>query len=200
LVTPTELDEAGTLAHYRQAHDDDPQENQLAYAWARQVIEMDPSDRKCLSQVVQEALEPGLRKGWNWLYILLDGLTGQQRVVWKQKPGKRTTPRRSPPAGGREGKNVGRALDLPRRQREVLQALYEKGATDSEDRLTSEQIGKAICPSLYSAAFKEPISKLSALQLIATKTGRGGGCWLTAEGLNVAREGANRRAQRNKKR
>jgi hypothetical protein len=145
-------------------------------------------------------LEPSLRKGWNWLYILLDGLTGQQRVVWKQKPSTRTTPRLSPPAEESKGKSVGRALDLPQRQREVLQALYEKGATDSEDRMTTEQIGEAICPSVYSASFKEPISKLSALQLIATKTGRGGGCWLTAEGLNVAQKRAKRRAQRNPKR
>jgi hypothetical protein len=194
-----QLDEAETLAHYRQARDD-PQENQLGYAWARQVIETDPTDRERLAQLVQAALEPGLRKAWNWVYILLDGLTDQQRLVWKQKPGKRTTPKLSPPAQEGKGKSVGRALDLTQRQREILQALYNQGARDSDDRMTTEQIAEAICPSLYSASLKEPISKLSARQLIATKAGRGGGCWLTAEGLTVARERAKRRAQRNKKR
>jgi hypothetical protein len=194
-----QLDETATLAHYRQARDD-PQESQLAYAYARQIIATKPTDRKRLAHLVQHALNPGLWKAWDWVYILLDGLSGQQKLVWKQKPAEGTIPTPSPPVQGGTGKGGECVLDLTQRQCEILQTLYGRGATDREERMTTEQIAKSICPFLYSASLKEPISKLSALHLIATKTGRGGGCWLTPEGLSVIREKEKRRHQRNKKR
>jgi hypothetical protein len=99
-----QLDEAATLAHYRQQRDD-PQEAQIAYAHAKQIIGADPADRQRLTQLVRDTTEePGLRLAWDWVYILLDGLTGQQHVAWKQEAGQPM-----PPTPAAEGKGVGGA-------------------------------------------------------------------------------------------
>jgi hypothetical protein len=80
-----EVDDAGTLAHYRQQRDD-PEETQLAYAHARLIIEADPADRQRLRELVQDAVEePGLRRTWDWVSNLLYGLTGQQKLVWQSE-------------------------------------------------------------------------------------------------------------------
>jgi hypothetical protein len=87
-----QLDEPATLAHYRQQHTD-PQESQTACAHARQIIEADPTDHQALRQLVRDAAEePGLRGAWDWVSILLSGLTGQQKLLWKQDPSDRRTP------------------------------------------------------------------------------------------------------------
>jgi hypothetical protein len=78
------VDKAMTLAHYRRERDD-PQESEIAYDHAVQIIRADPTHRKRLAQLVQDGWdEPGLRKAWDWVYILLHGLTGQQMLAWKQ--------------------------------------------------------------------------------------------------------------------
>jgi hypothetical protein len=65
-----ELNESATLAHYNQLGG--PEENRLAYAYARQLIETDPAERELLSRLVRDAVEErGLRKAWDWIHILL---------------------------------------------------------------------------------------------------------------------------------
>jgi nucleoside phosphorylase len=80
------LDEAATLGHYRQQRDD-PEETRLAYGHAKQIIATDPADHERLAQLVRDAVEePGLRRTWDWVHILVAGLIGQQKVVWQDDP------------------------------------------------------------------------------------------------------------------
>jgi hypothetical protein len=72
---------------------------------------------------------------------------------------------------------------LSERQLEVLEALHQLKAFDSNTRRTTDNVavrvgGKDANP----ACFKEPIVELTSLGLVGTKQGRGGGCWLTAKG------------------
>ncbi len=73
------------------------------------------------------------------------------------------------------------------RQYAVLQAMLELKAADAQARRTTGEIARrAEGKQARVDNFKEPIAALEKLGLIATKEGRGGGCWLTAEGLCLA--------------
>src|SRR5262249_25576784 len=111
------LDEAATLTHYRQQRDD-PQESQIAYAHAKQIIEADPADRQSLKELVRDAVEePGLRKAWDWVFNLLYGLTGQQKLVWKSErdrakpPSSPTSEAKGSPESGVRHPSDGRTLE-----------------------------------------------------------------------------------------
>jgi len=89
-----QVDDAATLAHYRKEHDD-PQERRIAYDYAKLIIETNPIDCQRLTKLVREALdEPGLRGTWEWLSILLKGLTGQ---LWLVTKGEEANPAAGPP-------------------------------------------------------------------------------------------------------
>jgi hypothetical protein len=49
-----DLDESATLAHYNQLGS--PEENRLAYAYARHLIKTDPAERERLSTLVRDAV------------------------------------------------------------------------------------------------------------------------------------------------
>jgi hypothetical protein len=78
-----QIDQVATVAHYRQQNDDQ-QEVPILVAYARQMIEIDPTNEQELATLVRDSAQaPGLLKAWDWVYILLDGLAGQQALVWK---------------------------------------------------------------------------------------------------------------------
>jgi hypothetical protein len=72
---------------------------------------------------------------------------------------------------------------LSEHQREVLLALLQLKAFDSDSRATTETTaGKAAGPRADPEAFKAPVSGLKQLGLVGSKEGRGGGIWLTPPG------------------
>jgi hypothetical protein len=113
-----QIDQVATVAHYRQ-QDDDQQEVPILVAYARQLIETDPVNEQELATLVRDsAQEPGLLKAWDWVYILLDGLAGQQALVWKgthsrsdEESSRSTTPR--PKAEGPALENWALAVEYP---------------------------------------------------------------------------------------
>jgi hypothetical protein len=76
---------------------------------------------------------------------------------------------------------------LSQRQYYILQAMLRLGATSPDTLRTTIEIAKKADPDADPDAFKEPIADLKKRNFIATKEGRGGGCWLTPEGLTLAR-------------
>jgi hypothetical protein len=201
------LDEDATLAHYRQ-RGQDPQLVQVAYRYARQVIETDPDDHERLTRLVRGAVdEPGLREAWQWISILLNGLAGDQRLVWQAAettaPLSPETPTVSAAKGAQQllptgqGEASGttnrsaqpirggdKTLALSQRQYHILEALKRLGATSPNNREpTCEIARKAEGTTAHSATFKQAVADLARRDLVATKTGRGGGVWLTANGL-----------------
>tara|TARA_Y100000593_G_scaffold69346_1_gene127380 strand:+ start:957 stop:1823 length:867 start_codon:yes stop_codon:yes gene_type:complete len=77
---------------------------------------------------------------------------------------------------------------LSERKYLILQALLEMGATSADARQTTVAVverteGKAAEP----VHFKTDIASLKGADFIDTKEGRGGGCWLTAKGRNLAK-------------
>jgi len=78
---------------------------------------------------------------------------------------------------------------LSERAQLVLVAMLELGAIDSDRRKSTEDIAaKALGPGSDANALKDVMSELSTRQLIKTKTGRTGGCWLTERGCSRARK------------
>lgn len=76
---------------------------------------------------------------------------------------------------------------LNERAQEVLQAMLELGAVDSDQRKPTETIAiKAIGQCADANSLKVVMSELKTRKLINSKTGRGGGCWLTANGRQRA--------------
>lgn len=73
------------------------------------------------------------------------------------------------------------------RQYEVLEAMLDLEALTADRRCTTAEIAKTATGTIDADAFKESIADLKKRGLIATKEGRGGGCWLTPEGAHVAR-------------
>jgi hypothetical protein len=74
-------------------------------------------------------------------------------------------------------------VQLSGRQEVVLQALLEMKAFDSDSRESTPRIAKAAEGEQADPnSFKEPISDLVTKKLVKTKSGRGGGCWLTPLG------------------
>ncbi len=77
---------------------------------------------------------------------------------------------------------------LTERQRNCLQALYESKAFDADSCLRASEIAvKVDGRGAGSESFKKPLSDLAMRELVASKTGRGGGSWLTAEGQELVR-------------
>lgn len=72
---------------------------------------------------------------------------------------------------------------LSDRAQEVLVAMLELGAIDSDSRRSTAEIAaKAIGPGTDANSLKNVMADLSTRKLVVSKTGRGGGCWLTKNG------------------
>jgi hypothetical protein len=73
---------------------------------------------------------------------------------------------------------------LSQRQYHILEALKLLGATCPNNREPTCEIAlKAEGTTAHSATFKQAVADLARRDLVATKTGRGGGVWLTPHGL-----------------
>jgi len=78
---------------------------------------------------------------------------------------------------------------LSERARLVLVAMLELDAVDSDRRQSTERIAvKALGASTDPNALKSVMAELKTRRLIDSKTGRGGGCWLTESGLPRAQK------------
>ncbi|MEX1231117.1 MAG: hypothetical protein WEB58_12805 [Planctomycetaceae bacterium] len=76
---------------------------------------------------------------------------------------------------------------LSQRAQLVLAAMYEMALFDSDQRRATEDIAvKALGPDADANSLKSVMIELKSLQMIETKTGRGGGCWLTKKGRTRA--------------
>jgi hypothetical protein len=82
---------------------------------------------------------------------------------------------------------------LSERSQYVLVAMLDLGAIDSDGRRSTADIAaKALGKQADANALKTVMADLSTRKLIQTKTGPGGGCWLTEPG--IARANKLRRA------
>lgn len=78
---------------------------------------------------------------------------------------------------------------LNERGQHVLIAMLELDAVDSDRRRTTEEIAvKALGDGTDPNALKNVMSDLKTRQYVLSKTGRGGGCWLTEKGQERARK------------
>jgi len=78
---------------------------------------------------------------------------------------------------------------LSDRARFVLHAMLELDAVDSDRRRSTEDIAvKAIGRAVDANALKSVVADLKTRNLIDTKAGRGGGCWLTDRGQARAKK------------
>ncbi len=76
---------------------------------------------------------------------------------------------------------------LSERQYEILEAMYNLKATDPARRKATEDIARAAeGAGVNPEVFKRPVADLVRRGFVATKGGRGGGCWLTATGRALA--------------
>lgn len=81
------------------------------------------------------------------------------------------------------------AEPLSERAQDVLIAMLQLVAVDSDSRKpTAEIAARALGSEADANALKSVMSDLATRQLIDTQTGRGGGCWLTAEGQRRAQK------------
>lgn len=72
---------------------------------------------------------------------------------------------------------------LAERAQLVLIAMKQLGAIDSDTRRTTDVIAaRALGSECDANALKSVMSDLNTRQLIETKKGRGGGCWLSKKG------------------
>ncbi len=72
---------------------------------------------------------------------------------------------------------------LSERARDVLQAMLELDAVDSDRRKPTEVIAlKAFGTGTDANSLKNVMAELKTRELVDSKTGRGGGCWLTDSG------------------
>jgi len=66
------------------------------------------------------------------------------------------------------------------RQRDCLRVLAERKAIDADSRMTAEQLAPAVLgKGGQPEALKVPLADLAARGLVESKSGRGGGCWLS---------------------
>jgi len=78
---------------------------------------------------------------------------------------------------------------LSERAQLVLVAMLELGSIDSDTRTTTAEISvRAIGGQADANSLKTVMSELRTRGLIKTKTGSGGGCWLTEKGLARAQK------------
>ncbi len=64
----------------------------------------------------------------------------------------------------------------------ILQAMYELKCNE----LNRMSAGEIITTALYKGDEKRCFNQLKRLELVATKQGRNGGCWLTTKGSSIA--------------
>jgi hypothetical protein len=189
-----QIDERATMANFRQQKDD-PEEIPLLYAYAKQILRVDPADRDHLAKLVRQTVEePGLIKAWDWLYILLGGLLGRLKLAWKQGPGEVTAPallaaNQGAPAIPSEMLSVtvtepGDAR-LQESQLDILQALRAMGAFTVDTKKTGEEIATKVGGNATAQSVKKPLSNLKKLKLVDSRTGRRGGSWLTVRGKEI---------------
>jgi hypothetical protein len=82
---------------------------------------------------------------------------------------------------------------LNERAQDVLVAMLESGALDSDTRKSTEDIAaKALSQHADANALKSVMSDLKTREYVRSKTGRGGGCWLTEKGRLRAEKLRNR--------
>lgn len=82
---------------------------------------------------------------------------------------------------------------LSERAQYVLQAMLELDAVDSDRRKSTEVIAvKAFGTGTDPNSLKSVMAELKHRELIRSKMGRGGGCWLTDSGLRRAQKLRNR--------
>lgn len=77
---------------------------------------------------------------------------------------------------------------LSERAQHVLQAMLVLDAVDSDRRRATEEIAAKALGNLDANALKSVMAELKTRELIDSKTGRGGGCWLTDSGLQRAQK------------
>ncbi len=78
---------------------------------------------------------------------------------------------------------------LDEKQYLILEWMLREDRTSPDNRTNNKEISRGVDGKNASEqAFKEPLSKLVHLKLTDSKTGRGGGCWLTAEGIEIAKK------------
>jgi hypothetical protein len=85
-------------------------------------------------------------------------------------------------------KNTSKSADkLSDRQLDIIGFLWEKKAINVGSRQQTREIADVILgKNLGADGLKRPISDLKRLGLIDTKTGSGGGCWLSPQGIALA--------------
>ena len=71
----------------------------------------------------------------------------------------------------------------------ILEWMLSNGSISSENRTNNKEISLGVDGNLASEqAFKVPLAELRKThELIDSKTGRGGGCWLTPKGIAIAK-------------
>jgi hypothetical protein len=91
-------------------------------------------------------------------------------------------------SGERTKANGDRATEQPdalsQLQYDILDALRSLKATDPEKRATGPQIAHKVGGDATDQSVKAPLSDLKKRELVDSKTGKGGGSWLTSAGLN----------------
>ena len=98
----------------------------------------------------------------------------------------RATSRPSPPASQENEQLESQPHDEPLndRARHVLEAMLVLDAVDSDRRQsTGDIVKKALGNNADANAMKSVMAELNSCGLVGSKTGRGGGCWLTSAGL-----------------
>lgn len=83
------------------------------------------------------------------------------------------------------------SLRIPRegtREHDVIQVLFEQEAFDAAHRMTAERITHFADRYADANLYKYSIAKLRRDRWIATKPGKGGGCWLTPLGRQMTSE------------
>jgi hypothetical protein len=94
---------------------------------------------------------------------------------------------RPAPPGDRSGDDRQEIPVLSQRQYGILEAMALLKAFNSAKRQTTEAIAeRAEGPSANPDSFKTAMAELKRQQFVDTRSGRGGGCWLTADGREVA--------------
>lgn len=81
----------------------------------------------------------------------------------------------------------GREADIDPPDRQLLQTMLKLNAVSSDTRRTHDDIASVNDPLDTGEIIKHRMASLVKRGLIASKTGRGGGCWLTAEGLKTVK-------------
>lgn len=152
-----------------------------AFQVAMDILLTDPGKRKRLRTLVRDVVEePGLRAAWDWLYVILNGLTGEQIVAWKGDQG--TSAPNAAPSDRTIGVSAPQSNPLRGRQQELLQALVDLKAFDESTVRSLKEAARKITSEALWQSFKKPISFLKRRGLVAAVSGRNGGYYVTEDG------------------